>query len=45
MLVADDQLVQQAGILALQPLGNGKVFLPDLLFGDRIGIRGEKLSE
>jgi hypothetical protein len=31
VLVADDQLVQQAHVLAFQPGGNGKALLPDLI--------------
>ena len=43
MLVADNQLVQQPDILALQPLGNGKAFLPHLFIsggGSAFGKNG-----
>jgi hypothetical protein len=42
MLVTDDQFIQQAGILAFQPRGNGEVLLPRLLVNDGGGTRREK---
>jgi hypothetical protein len=41
MLVEDDQLVHQPGILALEPGGNGKVFIPRLFLSNGGGIVSE----
>jgi len=42
VLVANDQLVQQPRVLALQPLGNGEALLPHLLVRSGFGIWPEK---
>jgi hypothetical protein len=46
MLVADDQLIQKANVLALQTSGNGEVLLPRLLVNCGDGTRcGKRSSE
>jgi hypothetical protein len=39
MLIANNQLIKQSGIVPLEPLGDGQAFLPDLLLVDSGGRR------
>jgi hypothetical protein len=42
VLVADDQLIQQASVLALEACGNSKVLLPNLVLIDGGGSMREE---
>jgi hypothetical protein len=44
VLVADDELIEQAGFLVLEPMGDGKTFLPRLFVGRGGGCFGEECA-